>query len=488
MTTREYILRDARRFYERLDALDERMHFVLALEDYTRRDRAKILYNHLWHSASSQAGLSEIARGGYKRIVDHPNFSPRLIEYCTSQAFDTRSPGYVARFVRALDHPERVWRHAFEHQLNLEQRLLAVTMVTLPSEVAHEDLRKAQEALCDRHSVRYSTWAFRAALDVMEGSFLSLDNFDGTIFVGFHNPSIREFVLDWLVGDGHLLSDVLESALFIDQIYLLHAYATVRAGDDGPNEALRAALDERSHLVARALERLIMSPALGMHRFLIYGVDEGWLESRLCEALRLPDHYLPPGDWFQDQVCIVAARWQKGVGGRSDAVSLMKALRRRGVGRRAPAMRDDLVESASVALDEWLEADLPLDVVWFDAVWLPYLDNLWDQYGLAMRDNQGLRQRFEACIRDGIDGNDDFHPDTMLEIVEYTERLGLTDLREDLRQIQQNTWGLVEEPRRRSAKRSAGRDDDLEMEDAELDGLFWRLRAEPRTRQYLPEP
>lgn len=169
-------------------------------------------------------------------------------------------------------------------------------------------------------------------------------------------------------------------------------------------------------------------------------------------------------------------------------MSLMKALRRRGVGRRAPAMRDDLVESASVALDEWLEADLPLDVVWFDAVWLPYLDNLWDQYGLAMRDNQGLRQRFEACIRDGIDGNDDFHPDTMLEIVEYTERLGLTDLREDLRQIQQNTWGLVEEPRRRSAKRSAGRDDDLEMEDAELDGLFWRLRAEPRTRQYLPEP
>ena len=47
MTTREYILQDARRTYELLDSLDQRMHFVLELEDYTRSDRARILYNHL---------------------------------------------------------------------------------------------------------------------------------------------------------------------------------------------------------------------------------------------------------------------------------------------------------------------------------------------------------------------------------------------------------------------------------------------------------
>jgi hypothetical protein len=43
MTTREYILHDAQRMYEHLSTLDERMHFVLALADYTRGDRARIL-------------------------------------------------------------------------------------------------------------------------------------------------------------------------------------------------------------------------------------------------------------------------------------------------------------------------------------------------------------------------------------------------------------------------------------------------------------
>lgn len=103
MTTREYILQDARRIYPRLASIDRDKHLVLELNDYTREDRARILYNHFWHADLPDAALAEVAAGGCIDIVDHPNYSPRLIEYCTGSAFDTHSPGYPARFLNSLE-------------------------------------------------------------------------------------------------------------------------------------------------------------------------------------------------------------------------------------------------------------------------------------------------------------------------------------------------------------------------------------------------
>lgn len=153
MTTREYILEDARRQYPKIAALDQRMHFVLELEDYTRVDRARILYNHLWHSGLPSQALAEIAAGGFKEIVDHSNYSPRLIEFCTGPAFDLKSDNYPARFLENLEHPDQLWRTAFEQHLTIEQQLLAVTMSSLPTLTSEAHVEQAHRALCGRRNV-----------------------------------------------------------------------------------------------------------------------------------------------------------------------------------------------------------------------------------------------------------------------------------------------------------------------------------------------
>jgi hypothetical protein len=85
LTTREYILEDARRTYEELHRLDERLHLVLQLRDYSRIDRARILYNHLWHSdVDAEELLDLLEERRYLEIIDHRNFNPRLIEYLTT--------------------------------------------------------------------------------------------------------------------------------------------------------------------------------------------------------------------------------------------------------------------------------------------------------------------------------------------------------------------------------------------------------------------
>ena len=251
MTTREYLLEDTRRTYERLNNLDERMHFVLALENYSRGDRARILYNHLWQANVSNEALAEIADDGYRDIVDHRNYNPRLIEYATGNAFDTQTSGYVERFIEVLDHPARLWQTAFELHLNPEQQYLAITLATLPTNVSVDDLEMAHRTLCVASSWATSAAGYRAALQVMEGTFIAIGRTEGESTVRFHNPSIREFVLDWLAADSGLTERILAAAAFFEQPIRLFAYATGTTGGRG-RHFTRLSLDTEISFIRRS--------------------------------------------------------------------------------------------------------------------------------------------------------------------------------------------------------------------------------------------
>jgi ATP-dependent exoDNAse (exonuclease V) alpha subunit len=84
LTTREYILAQAKQTYELLNDRDLDLgRCVVQLEDYTRYDRARILYNHLFFFDVPDAHTSALlADRRYKTIVDHRNFSPRIVRRC----------------------------------------------------------------------------------------------------------------------------------------------------------------------------------------------------------------------------------------------------------------------------------------------------------------------------------------------------------------------------------------------------------------------
>ncbi len=82
LTTREYILKEARFDYEELSQVDDALEIVVEVDHYTRIQKAQMLYNHLWHSDIPVSIRDEFVENeGYFKVIDHPNFSPRLIEY-----------------------------------------------------------------------------------------------------------------------------------------------------------------------------------------------------------------------------------------------------------------------------------------------------------------------------------------------------------------------------------------------------------------------
>ncbi len=408
MTTREYVLQDARQSYERLNSLDRRLHFVLELEDYTRADRARILYNHLWHGDVSAVALREIASGGFRRIIDHPAYNPRLIEYCTGKAFDTVNKGYVARMTYVLDHPSQLWRTAFERHLTVEQQLVVVTLATLPARTVVDDLQAAHHALCQRLGVLCPSSIFRSALATLEGTFIAIEHVENRPSARLHNPSIAEFVLDWLAEDQQTVAALIESAVFFEQLRQIYTQGAETVGGRVsalPRSHLHSLVSSMCGTFVDAVTRTIGGPSAERrnewdHKLgAVYRAPSGWFETRLEFCLDLGNEWTPGNTWLIAQVNTLGDRWGRNQGGKAEAVLVLRHL------HQAKTMLDkatdeyDLfvkaVESAGAALDRWLDSTLEET----EEDWVPYLERLETDRRQNLMLNTKLASRFDEFAR-----------------------------------------------------------------------------------------
>jgi hypothetical protein len=478
MATREYILQDARRQYPRVAALDQRTHFVLELGHYSREDRARILYNHLWHSGLPETALAEISASGFTEIIDHPGYSPRLIEFCTGPAFDLTSPGYPARFLENLEHPDALWRTGFEEHLNTEQQLVAIAMASLPRRVSVAHLEQAHRSLCATRGIVTSAASFRSALKVLDDSFLATDASEGERTVEFDNPSVRAFVLDWLGHDRQLVADLLESAVFFEQPTQLFRYSDGRVTRSGRSEPQSTAL--RDTVVGLAAEvrdshmRLIDSPSAQRSR-------EWWsddptpmssAEDRMLEVLKIPAEFRPQVRWLNERAVALTDRWERNEGHKGRALDALDAMEQFATDdgeRLDPAV----VEAAADALDGWLPAKLKET----DEDWLPYTARLRDKH-VALDELEELAQEFEEFVDQEI-ARWSPSPPHLHELEDLSREFGLPHVTErivaQISEDQARAESEFEEEERKT--RVTVRRDDIGDDD--LAAMFSRLTDRP---------
>ncbi|SCZ08871.1 Holliday junction DNA helicase ruvB N-terminus [Streptomyces sp. 136MFCol5.1] len=397
LTTREYILRDAKRSYEKLYELDDRYQFVLEVKSYRRSDRAQILYNHLWNSDISSTCLREIATGGYKRIIDHAGYNPRVIEYCTNAGFDTKSPGYPMRFKAILDNPERMWRIAFEKHLTLEQRLLVLVISTLPIRVGIDKLQDAHVAFCKRMHIRSTGTSFRDCLEVLEGTFISIDReHEGAISVRHANPSVTEFATHRIAEDREILQSLIDSAVFFEQLIRLYDHGAGGFLSQG-NDDLKVALVGKKDSMASAMLRTYESDSphdpeqwVAANR-LRQGV-KGKIEDRARFYFRV-DHKFDIGsktlEWIASHL---ASHWRSGNGSKLEAARVFEEIAQH-------RSSEEFIDELHDAYHDWLRSTL-------DDVddWNMYLDHLREFEGAVdIQSDSTLVAEFEALANGELD-------------------------------------------------------------------------------------
>ena len=314
LTTREHILREAEAETEAFQRHGLQHDRYLMLNWPSEFDRARVLANHVWHSPSldAEAKRSLARKHGYRRIIDHPNFSPRVVEYITGFQRGHRLEVHVGKSwlesaVWALDHPDELWRTAYR-KLHPEAQTVLVALATFDGEIALSNLEKAWFALCATNRPA----RFVELLRVLVDSFVVL-NEDGDLpFVRALNPGLLDFLHREALSDPVLIESAAQTAIFYEQVLVLWRLA-LTTGTDG---ALGA-------VFAESIRRTTTAPAITQRH--------SWqtaptLEQRL-NAIRTSSNALPDAEEIVSSFLpLLAENWRAGLVRSDEAVALARAL------------------------------------------------------------------------------------------------------------------------------------------------------------------
>ncbi len=225
LTTREYILNQAKATYEKLEksGIDKRK-CVIDLKSYSDLEKSKVLYNHIYHRKLPDKYKKALLKDhGYLKIIDHKSFNPRVIEWMVDSEMISDIPpeDYLDSFIYRLNNPSAIWSHAFNNQISDHARHLVMSLLTCSRFAYLSDCKKVFENLRHYLSNKYNFGMtaneFNTALKEVEGNFISVSLVNNQQIIHFHNPSIIDYVSYYLSENTEIVQDIISSFTHFDQ-------------------------------------------------------------------------------------------------------------------------------------------------------------------------------------------------------------------------------------------------------------------------------
>lgn len=220
LTTRSYLLSQAQQQSARLAS--EKViasELLLNVGAYTRSIRAQIVYNHIYFSdLNKEEKVSLLNENFYLRMIDHKNFSPRLIDLLTTADYLALQNSPIREVVlRVLDNPAALWETPYRSHLTEDSRIAMLALFFNDYFVSVEDLFQSFKHFSNiaGGSMACSTEIsrFRQALKPLEGPITSHSNG----YVYFSNPGLKDFLSNVILED-HLLPLVVQAAGSFDEL------------------------------------------------------------------------------------------------------------------------------------------------------------------------------------------------------------------------------------------------------------------------------
>ncbi|MGH6636965.1 MAG: hypothetical protein ACRED0_12830 [Gammaproteobacteria bacterium] len=244
LTTREYILEDAKRVHGAFDSrADELLSYTLTLADYTSEHREQMLFNHLYFSDLPDSRLQKLVeKRVYRQIIAHKHFNPRIVEsiskHANSRAMSDEE--YVAFVEREFDDPSKLWEHPFRRDISPIARLVLAVLWSFGGRAELSALRSAVARIHERTPVEDFAMQFEDALRQLDGNFLATNRYPGRyakakpfMVVQFQNPSVEEFVEGLVTSESSWLQRLVEAIVSIRQVKILSGQVSSPNGVPG---------------------------------------------------------------------------------------------------------------------------------------------------------------------------------------------------------------------------------------------------------------
>ncbi|TAE40973.1 MAG: hypothetical protein EAY79_02690 [Runella slithyformis] len=233
LTTRTVILNHAIDRHEKIShsrlASDQ---FEIKLTDYTKYEKAEILYNHLFFNGVREDLHDSILSGKfYKKIIEHPNYTPRIIEFITDKVrIEELTPQtYLQLILNSLDNPKDIWSYSFNKQIDYFDRCLLLTLFSFTNPPLEPTLLSAFEKRLEyeksEHNQKITSSQFNDSVTVLLNGFITSEvrfrekperRYD------FINPSLKDFLIGYVSDSYSEKKSLILSVLYVEQLYRFH--------------------------------------------------------------------------------------------------------------------------------------------------------------------------------------------------------------------------------------------------------------------------
>jgi len=179
--------------------------FIISIKSLKEMDKAYILYNHIWHSHLEEKYIDEIYKDKrYKDIINHKNFSPRIIEFITDtikiKKEEIQSTHYWTYLIEKLDNPQDIWKNTFDKQSNEFVRIIVILTVFNGNKIKEGQLKDAYNkyiGLAKLSSHSHTSKEFDSIIKEVIKYFLNRSQiYDKIIEYSLFNPSIADYILN----------------------------------------------------------------------------------------------------------------------------------------------------------------------------------------------------------------------------------------------------------------------------------------------------
>ena len=226
MNSRVTIYKEAQeRTSELIKSFDRKEYkvFLLNMSNLSTIEKAKILYNQLYFNNVSSQYFDVIKENkNYLKIINHPNYNPRIIEYmCNEKRISNISRDeYLIFITNSLDNPKEAWKNEYERRLSQIDRVFVATIYSLTQNLISLDFAKK----CFNYRLQFipgvdlSVNQFEASLARLNGSFIKVVDKFGKEVISLANPSINDFIRAYLDNNITEKEEMIKHAVSVRQL------------------------------------------------------------------------------------------------------------------------------------------------------------------------------------------------------------------------------------------------------------------------------
>lgn len=186
-------------------------------------EKAKILYNNLYFNKIPQSYYQSIRDNkNYFKIVNHPNYNPRIIEYVTQPVRynEITSDEYYNFILDNLNNPKDVWKNEFTKRMTSLDRIFMFVLFSLTdTNIRYETLNECfNKRVQLNKDIDTSIDNFKITLNRLNKSMIKIVDNSGRKEIGVLNPSINDYLKVIFWENDLELSNIRKSIIYYEQI------------------------------------------------------------------------------------------------------------------------------------------------------------------------------------------------------------------------------------------------------------------------------